>query len=85
MTEGMNYFEKMLAADLLEKAGEKFGNHGCNDYDMPNTDQAYQLLVDFHKWNGDPQDTPERPTGPTIHTSDFIIMYALAARLRGQL
>jgi hypothetical protein len=81
----MNDTEKMLAAGLLSKAGAKFGRHVCNDYDMPNTDEAYQLLVDYHKWNGDPQDTPERPAGATIHTSDFVIMYPLAARLRGQL
>lgn len=81
----MNDTERALAADLLEKASEKFGRHICNDYDMPNTDEAWQLHCDYHRWNGDPEEIGERPAGPLIHTQDFVIMWALAQRLRGRL
>jgi hypothetical protein len=72
-----------LAAELLDKAGEKFGNHGCNDYILPDwlTDEdAIVLDLAEHTWNGDPE---EARSEPSRYATDFALMHFLADVLRG--
>jgi hypothetical protein len=35
--ESMNKVDARLAAQMLRIASSEFGNHGCNDYELPNT------------------------------------------------
>jgi len=51
--------EKELAGFLLEKAGDEFGNHGCNDMDpwlLKNwsDEDKVTFIREFGAWNGDP-------------------------------
>ena len=51
-----------LAANLLRLAGNDFGNHGCNDFDLTKipgfeTSEARAALdLAKHTWNGDPEE-----------------------------
>lgn len=51
-----------LAARLLHTAGNEFGNHGCNDFDLTKvpgfeTREARAALdLAKHTWNGDPEE-----------------------------
>lgn len=47
----MTKLEKKLAAQLLEIASDEFGNHGCNDFPMPNTDENWALMVRMEEDN----------------------------------
>jgi hypothetical protein len=78
-----------LAAQLLDMAGDKFGNHGCNDFALPDWSPAErrQLAIDYEKYNGDAgelehlQGLPEG-SGEFECFSDFCLMFYLAHRLK---
>lgn len=67
-----------MAADLLDMAGDEFGNHGCNDWE-PNLneaeDEAFAVLAWVH--NGKPKDEEPHPV-----RADFVAMYTCARELR---
>jgi hypothetical protein len=71
--------EKRLAAMLLRRASEEFGNHGCNDFDLVCdggmlAKEADDFRKRFHAWNGDPEEfTPGR-----TDLADFAAMGFLA-------
>jgi len=78
-------FHATIIADLLEKASDKFSNHGCNDYEMPNTDENWQLFEEMsaanvHKtveqWRVTDAIEEEdfRPSGKTIYFTDWWLM-----------
>ena len=46
-------FELQVVGRLLRLAGEEFGNHGCNDFDLPDTPEAKALIADVGLWGGD--------------------------------
>lgn len=50
-----------MISKLLEMAGDKFSNHGCNDlpkdfYNGMSETDIKQLYKDYHEWNGDLED-----------------------------
>jgi hypothetical protein len=77
----MTYAEKILAARMLRMASEKFGNHGCNDFDLVGdggmlAKEARDFRKRFHDWNGDPEafakDNPKRTDLPDFAVMDFL-------------
>lgn len=83
----------LLAADLLDKAASEFGNHGCNDYDLPrsmshadvetladlcNRDN-FQNVRDMSKIDPKDMQTAKRLRR---NAPDFVVMGALAFGLR---
>ncbi len=73
-----------LAADLLDKAGDRFSNHGCNDYvlsDEFSDADAVALELATHVWNGDPEEARENPGR---YQYDWILMRFLADMLRAE-
>lgn len=55
----MTQAQLLCMADLLDAAADKFGNHGCNDWDWPaGVPEADRMAIvrAFHDWNGDPQE-----------------------------
>lgn len=71
-----------LAAELLDKAGARFSNHGCADFQLPDwiTDtEAIELDLNQHIWNGDPEE--HEPT-PRRCVADWSMMHFLAEVLR---
>jgi len=85
---GLSNLERQLAAHLLEMAADKFGNHGCNDFDLSELGftekQAQETVVAFHHWNGDPeelQDMVEHGMNWCTAMGDFALMSWMAHRL----
>jgi len=79
----MDKRELELAAALLEMASDKFSNHGCNDYTLPESwtqQECDDFLLAARTWNGDPE----------IHrrgdrmTMDWFVMDYLAAKLKAE-
>lgn len=77
----MTPFEKGLAADLLEMADNEFGNHGCNDFPLPNTVESRLLAVQMAEWNGSPEDLPNL-SRPLIYFADFALMGFFSGQLK---
>ena len=51
-----------LAAELLRMAGDEFGNHTCNDFDLPaawTTRDKREFLDGWQIWNGSADEEPE--------------------------
>jgi hypothetical protein len=72
---------RRLAADLLDLASDKFGNHTCNDFGRPAdwTQEEWDALsFALHEANGDPQDFEPGHT----YLSDSFLMWYFAKRLR---
>lgn len=53
-----------VLAELLDLAGQEFGNHGCNDYQLPNTAENRKLVTRMLIWNS------KNPADWDIHYSD---------------
>jgi hypothetical protein len=67
-----------LAARLLEMAGDEFGNHGCNDMELENTEENWAILVAYEAWN-DPNWDGEmyhgiHDGGKTVAAQDYALM-----------
>jgi hypothetical protein len=65
----------------LELASNDFSNHGCNDFDLPESwtlNECDEFTLAIATWNGDPENhEPGRRT-----TMDYSVMAYLAARLQ---
>ena len=70
-----------LAADLLEIASDKFANHSCNDFDLPESwsdEECDEFTFMMQQWNGDPEN---HEPGSRI-TMDWFAMAFLSKCLR---
>lgn len=79
--------EYELAAKLLDMASDEFSNHGCNDFELPNTPENYALVESMELWNvsesgEEPNEVNVSEDGQTIYTMDWYIMSYLAHCLR---
>lgn len=79
--------EAKIVAALLDMAGDKFGDHGCNDFRLSDhvemTDDEKRVLdLAVHEDNGDPEE--HEPDQDHNYQSDFCLMFYFAARLRGE-
>lgn len=78
--------ELKLISELLKLASDEFSNHGCNDLEIPNTEENKQLLIDMINWNGDEyeieEEIPEiqKCKKKMLFTHDSFLMSYLAAR-----
>lgn len=72
----MNKHEFTVLSSFLEDLSDKFSRAGCNDYEMENTDENWELLKAAERWNySDKEDwTKRRPKGKTIQTFDSLIL-----------
>lgn len=70
-----------IAADLMSKAADEFGNHGCNDYRLPEWMLATDRLA-LDAWvvkrNGSLDEEPSDDT----YSSDWCLMAFFAETLR---
>ncbi len=84
--------EALLIAKLLDIAGDQFGNHGCNDFDLNEVEGAdftltemNQLAAYYHAWNGDIDEMAHwSPNQASTYLGDSRLMNMLAAKLRGE-
>lgn len=75
-------------AELLGKASDSFGNHGCNDYSVPNTDENWEMWekmeaknvsLSVEEWRKHKDYNP-RPTDEELYLYDWWVMSYLADR-----
>lgn len=84
----------LLCADMLDKAGDEFGNHTCNDLRLPKGVKGADLdalATMINRWNfqacptdmakADPDDLETAKTLRPV-TYDWMVMHALAFGLR---
>lgn len=82
--------ELKLIAQLLDMASDSFGNHICNDFDLPDTQRSRDMLVAMHKWNDksltdDSEEIIEVRARKKPYTMDWFLMDYLAHRVREML
>jgi len=79
----MTKTERKLAGEMLRLAADEFGNHGCNDMELENTDENWAMIIAMHDYNGSPpEDRDERPKGKKkIFTQDYFLMGYLSSLL----
>ena len=71
-----------LALEFLEDLSDKYGNAGCNDYSLENTDENWEIYKRGVYANGDSLEIQEleksgRPSlKQNIETYDFSVVYA---------
>lgn len=68
----------LIAADLLEKASERFSRHVCNDYFLTATPENIAFVRAAQVWGGDGSDVEVRIRGGEIGTYDWLILAYLA-------
>jgi len=76
--------EASLLLHFLGDLSDKYGNAGCNDIELDNTDENWQMVNNAYESNGD-DDAGERDSGPRILTQDFILCDYLATAIEKQL
>lgn len=81
MPKVLSVNEAELAADLLQKAADRFGDGVCNDYNLaeviPVVQKRRELMKKFHEWNGDPENFD--PNNEYVWVSDFMMMAYMAS------
>jgi hypothetical protein len=87
--ETMNTTLSLLAADLLDLASDKFGNHICNDYSLSHLSKEARrkLVLEMEAWNGDQEELARMIALPADSvefesTCDWYLMSYIAAQLR---
>ena len=65
-----------ILAKLLNMASDEFSNHGCNDFELPNTPENRALMEAAEKWNapGAPEKLMFNQEGTTIYSQDYFLM-----------
>jgi hypothetical protein len=81
----MSRTERKLAAALLKRASDVFGDHSCNDFDMTaeaglTEAECARIHADYEQWNSGGREEPGR--GRYAH--DFALMGYLAAKLEAE-
>lgn len=78
----LNSTEVVAFRKLLEQASDEMSNAGCNEFELPNTDDAWALYVE-HMKRHDPNDTPVRPTTDNIVFHDWMLVDYLKEKYFG--
>jgi hypothetical protein len=84
--------EITIIAALLDQHSDEFSTHGCNDYQLRNTDENWALCE--RMWASDANltvdawresdEARDRPKGRVIDLMDWELSAYLAAKLRGE-
>jgi len=78
-TRSLSVLEKEILLHFLEDLSDRFGNAGCNDYELPN-DALHRLLMErVIKIMFSPEDQPQQlewlaESGKGISTMDAIVL-----------
>lgn len=76
MIQKKKHPEYKILARLLEMASDEFSNHGCNDFEIPNTPENNELVKQAYLWSsGEIEEFEEdEEDKDTITTYDWILM-----------
>jgi len=80
-------WEAKIVADLLEMAGDRFSCDCCEDYDIPNSREAHEMIVEMDRESGWNEEDirPFNPQAKTLGTSNSSMCHAFQRRIRKQL
>jgi hypothetical protein len=78
---------------MLDEYSDELSNHGCNDYELDNTQDNWDMVERMNAWNekttveewrksGDARKRPK--SGHKIVITDWFLAAYLAARARGE-
>jgi len=71
------HVEYGILSKLLEMASDEFSNHGCNDFELENTQANRDLMQLAHEWNaqgGELEELQISADGTKIYTRDYFLM-----------
>lgn len=79
----LNPNEKRVLLEFIDQLSDYQSNAGCNDFELDNTDENWDLVVKAEDWNGIVGEEPlERPDkGEKIYTMDCVILGYLKSLL----
>ena len=82
--EPLNKAELELIAQLLELASNDFENHGCNDFNLENTQANRFLMLEYQKDNNPnyPDDLMFDDESKVIYGNDSALMSYMARRAK---
>lgn len=77
---------KIIAAEVLEMASDKFSNHGCNDYTLSDTPLNREFVSAMNKWSGltGEDAEPHVSSDGKIYTQDWEVMSYCAHLLKAE-
>lgn len=81
----MKQHEKLVAAQLLRLAAERFSSHCCNDFHLEPTLENHEMAREMFRTGGDPDREVHFSPDKTIIVEDFVLMHYLADRLEGKI
>lgn len=71
-----------IAAKMLRLAADEFSNHGCNDYELPNTPNNLEFVNGMIAASDYPGDSPHiSRDGKSIYLMDWQVMIYCAELL----
>ena len=76
--------EASLLLHFLKDLSDKYGNAGCNDIELDNTDENWQIVANAYEFDS-VTDSEERDKGGKIHAFDFMLCDYLATAIENQL
>lgn len=75
-----------LAAEMMSMAGDQFGNHGCNDYDLSSLgfshEEQVEIVTFMDRENKSSEEDLHRHIAALPHSTDFCLMFACMKWLR---
>jgi len=76
----MNKFQLQLAARILEMADDESSINLCNDFSIPNTQEAMQFVIEYERWfcPSNPEDVSVSRDGTEIYIPYFAVAGYLA-------
>lgn len=84
----MNSTEKAMLLKFLDNLSDHMGNAGCNDLDLENTPDNYELVAAAEKYCA--EQNKEEPRPPHVYknkicTTDFIVLSYLVGLIENNL
>lgn len=73
-----------IAAMMLKMASDEFGNHGCNDFELPNTPENQRFVKRLNIYYGYPEELNLSKDGTKIYLMDYNVMDYCARQLEAE-
>lgn len=74
--DNLNATERAVMCDFMGRLQQHMGNAGCNDYDLPDTDEGHALAKEAEDLDNDDPQVPA-----PLCTYDFKVLSVLCKKL----
>jgi hypothetical protein len=79
----MNAHKLKLVIGFLEELSERYGNDGCNDFEMEYTPENLEIVTAAEKEAYGIHAQPPSVEGGKIHTTNFLVLDYVIEQLKG--